>query len=155
MIAHDGMNHGELMADAMDLLRKGVGDDVLVLGCGAPIASAFGKADYCRIGCDVGLDWNDKLHMRLLHRERVSTKNSLANTYGRAPLDGRAFGNDPDVFFLRGGVRLSDAQRDELLFADADLGSVLLTSDDMGSWDDKQRNRYREALGVFLGKRRR
>jgi len=152
MVPHDGMNRGELMADAMGLLRRGAGEDVLILGCGVPLGSAFGRVEYCRIGCDVGLDWDDKLHMRLLHRERVSTKNSLANTYGRAPLDGRAFGNDPDVFFLRDDVRLSQAQRDELLFADADLGSVFLTSDDMSKWSDTARARYAEALRIFRAK---
>lgn len=149
-MSHDGLNRGELMADAVDLLRRGVGDDVLLLGCGVPLGSVFGKFDYCRIGCDVGLDWDDLPHMRMLHRERVSTKNSLANTYSRAPLDGRAFGNDPDVFFLRHGVRLTKAQRDELLFADADLGSVLLTSDDMSAWPREARERYLQALKIVI-----
>lgn len=152
MYPHDGLNCGELMADAMSLLRTGAGDDALILGCGVPLASAFGVVDYCRIGCDVGLDWNDKVYMRPLHRERVSTRNSLANTYGRAPLDGRAFGNDPDVFFLRADVKLTPGQRDELLFADADLGSVFLTSDDMGAWTPAMRQRYEEALRVFIGR---
>ena len=149
MRPHDGLNRGELMADAMGLLRRGAGEDALILGCGVPLGSAFGRVEYCRIGCDVGLDWDDKPHMRALHRERVSTKRSLENTYGRAPLDGRAFGNDPDVFFLRGDVALAQSQRDELLFADADLGSVLLTSDDMGAWDKEARARYGQALRVF------
>ena len=152
MVCHDGMNRGQLMADAMELLRKGAGEDALILACGVPMASAFGMVDYCRIGCDVGLDWDDAPHMRLLHRERVSTKNSLANTYGRAPLDGRAFANDPDVFFLRDDVRLSEAQRNELLFADADLGSMLLSSDDMGAWDERQRDRFRQAFTLLAGK---
>ena len=90
--------------------------------------------------------------MRLFNRERVSTKNSLINTYARMPLDGRAFGNDPDVFFLRDDVKLSQARRDELLFADADCGTVFLTSDDMGAWDDMQRSRYDMALNVFLAR---
>ena len=149
-MSHDGLNRGELMADAVDLVRRGVGDDVLLLGCGVPLGSVFGKFDYCRIGCDVGLDWDDLPHMRVLHRERVSTKNSLANTYARAPLNGRAFGNDPDVFFLRPDVRLSKAQRDELLFADADLGSVFLTSDDMGLWSHEDKKRYLEALKIVI-----
>ena len=149
MVPHGGRNRGELMADAMNLLRTGAGEDTLILGCGVPLGSAFGVVDYCRIGCDVGLDWDDAPHMRLLHRERVSTKNSLANTYGRAPLDGRAFGNDPDVFFLREDVHLTEAQRDELLFADADLGSVLLTSDDKGQWTRAMRKRYNEAVRVL------
>ena len=153
-MSHDGLNRGELMADAVDLLRRGVGDDVLLLGCGVPLGSVFGKFDYCRIGCDVGLDWDDLPHMRVLHRERISTKNSLANTYARAPLDGRAFGNDPDVFFLRPDVRLSNAQREELLFADADLGSVFLTSDDMSAWSHDSKKRYLEALKIVIERHR-
>lgn len=150
MVPHGGRNRGELMADALGLLRTGVEDaGALILGCGVPLGSAFGIVDYCRIGCDVGLDWDDKPIMRQLHRERVSTKNSLRNTRGRAPLDGRAFGNDPDVFFLREDVKLTEAQRDELLFTNANLGSVLLTSDDKGLWTRHMRKRYNDAVRVL------
>jgi alpha-galactosidase len=37
----------------------------------------------------------------MTHRERVSTKNSIDDTTFRRQLNGRAFMNDPDVFFLR------------------------------------------------------
>jgi alpha-galactosidase len=77
----------------------------------------------------------------------VSTKNSLANTRGRAHLDGRAFRCDPDVFFLRSDVRLTDEQRTELLEADATLGGVLFTSDDMSLWGADQRALFSRALG--------
>ena len=154
MEPHDGMNRGELMADALDLIREAVGEDVRLLLCGVPLTSAFGRADWCRVGCDVGLDWDDKAPMRLLHRERVSTKNSLANTRGRAHLDGLAFGCDPDVFFLRGkDCKLSDARKRELLAADETLGSVFLTSDDMGAWSADQLVTYRKALKGFCERR--
>lgn len=152
MVPHGGRNRGELMADAMQLLRAGVEDSTLILGCGVPLGSAFGIVDYCRIGCDVGLDWDDSLYMRGLHRERVSTKLSLRNTRARAPLDGRAFGNDPDVFFLRDDVKLTEEQRDELLFANASYGSVLLTSDDKDQWTKHMRRRYNDALRVLCGR---
>ena len=107
MVPHDGLNRGQLMADALGLLRESVPEGVAFDLCGVPLASALGRTEYCRIGCDVGLDWDDVPYMRLLHRERVSTKRSLANTRGRAHLDGRAFRNDPDVFFLRDDVKLT------------------------------------------------
>ena len=91
---------GQIMCEAMDFLRECVGDK-LILACGVPLGPSFGKVDYCRIGCDVGLDWNDKAYMRLFHRERVSTLNALGNAVGRRQLNGRAFINDPDVFFFR------------------------------------------------------
>ena len=153
LVPHDGMNRGELMADAMQLLREAAGEDTLLLGCGVPLASAFGVVDYCRIGCDVGLDWNDKPHMRLLHSERVSTKNSLGNTVSRAPLDGRAFGNDPDVFFLRPDVKLTAKRRATLLNTDAIRGSVLLTSDDMGDWDADDRGLFLSAVRTLLARK--
>lgn len=150
MLAHDGCNRGQLMHDALGLVRSAVPTDVLLLGCGVPLGSAFGIVDYCRIGCDVGLDWDGKLYMRGLDRERVSTKRSLANTIGRAPLDGRAFANDPDVFFLRDDVKLSAAQRALLLETDCTSASVLMTSDDMRSWDERARTRYRHAVRALL-----
>ena len=153
MIPHGGMNRGELMADAMGLLRTGVEEaGAFILGCGVPLGSAFGVVDYCRIGCDVGLDWDDVPYMRWLHRERVSTRLSLLNTRYRAPLDGRAFGNDPDVFFLRDDVKLTEEQCDELLFANASFGSVLLTSDDKDQWTRHMRKRYNDALRVLCGR---
>lgn len=152
MVPHDGLNRGQLMADALDLLRASVPSDVAFDLCGVPMASAFGRCEYCRIGCDVGLDWDDKPYMRMLHRERVSTKNSLANTLGRAHLNGHAFLNDPDVFFLRNDVRLTPSQREGLLAADEACGGVLFTSDDMGEWGQDQLSRYRRAVRVLCSR---
>lgn len=148
LLPHDGMNRGQLMADAMALLRTAAGDSAEILGCGVPLGSAFGVVEHCRIGCDVGLDWDDKPPMRLLHRERVSTKNSLANTVYRAPLNGRVFYNDPDVVFLRTTVSLSKAQRALLLDGDACFGGALLSSDDMGAWNDEQLHLFQTALDM-------
>ena len=152
MVAHAGLNRGELMSDAIELLRKGAGEQTLIIGSGVPLASAFGKLDYCRIGCSVCLDWNGGKHARLSRRDRASARCSLSNTYARAPLDGRAFGNDPDVFYLRPDVRLSDGQRFERLMAYADLGHVLLTSDDMDMWTPPMRERYAHALEALAAR---
>ena len=84
------------MCDAMDLIRELCGDK-LILGCGVPLAPAFGKVDFCRIGADMALSWGKKP----FSREDVSTKHALLNTIFRRELDGRAFLNDPDVFLLR------------------------------------------------------
>jgi hypothetical protein len=137
---------------AIDLMRASVPEDVMFDLCGVPLSSAMGRTEFCRIGCDVGLDWDDIPWMRLLHRERVSTKRSLANTRGRAHLDGRAFRNDPDVFFLRYDVRLTNEQRTDLINTDAALGGMFLTSDDVSVWDDRQRLAFKKALATFTGK---
>lgn len=60
MIPRMGKSRGEIMWEAMDLIRDLVGPEKLVLGCGVPLASAFRKVDYCRIGSDVAPWWEGK-----------------------------------------------------------------------------------------------
>lgn len=130
---------GAVMADGMALLRELAGD-AFILGCGVPLASAFGKVDYCRIGCDVSLDWDDKPYMRLMHRERVSTKNTVLDSVFRRQLNGRAFLNDPDVFLLRSDrTGMTAEQKACLAEVNALCGSVLFTSDNAAEYTDAQR----------------
>ena len=134
------------MIRAMDFLREVCGDK-LILGCGVPVMPAFGRVDYCRISCDVGLDWDDKWIMRIIHRERVSTKQAIANTLFRRQLNGRAYWSDPDVFFLREeNMRLTQKQKLLLARVNALLGGVLLTSDDPAAYGEAQRKAYRGLL---------
>ena len=149
----EGKTRGRIMHEAVQLLRRAVGEDCLIDGCGVPLGSAFGVFDYCRIGCDVGLDWDDAPHMRLLHRERVSTKNAVGNVAGRAPLDGRAFGNDPDVVFLRGDIRLTQEQKLDVLASAANYGSMLLTSDDMGKWSLEDLAVFRAGIDILCNRK--
>ncbi len=132
------------MYRAVDLLRDCAGDKE-ILGCGVPLMPAFGKFEYCRIGCDVTLDWNDRLYMHGFHRERPSSRNSLANTVSRRQLNGRAWLNDPDVFFVRDeNLDLSDSQKEAMIRLDALLGGVFLTSDDPGSYSPQMIETYKE-----------
>ena len=137
------------MYRAMNLLRSWCGDK-LILGCGVPVMPAFGLVDYCRIGCDVGLDWDDKWYMRLFHRERVSTRQAINNTLFRRSLNGRAYGSDPDVFFLRDeNCALTDSQKYTLATVDSLLGNVFLTSDMPSHYTEKQRAEYRRLRTLF------
>ena len=134
------------MRRALELLRRLCGDR-LILGCGVPLMPAFGLVDYCRIGCDVGLDWDDKPYMRLVNRERVSTRHSIGNTIFRRQLSGRAWLNDPDVFFLRErNLKLTQEQKHVLATVNSVLGGVLLHSDNMAHYDAAARAQYARLL---------
>lgn len=138
IIPRSDKTRGQIMSEAMEFLRECAGD-ALILGCGVPLASAFGKVDYCRIGCDVSLDWNDKPHMRLMHRERISTRNSILNTVFRRQLDHRAFLSDPDVFLLRPcNISMSEEKRCCLAEINALMGSVLFTSDNFFDYTETE-----------------
>ena len=137
------------MGRAMKLLRQWCGDK-LILGCGVPLMPCFGVVDYCRIGCDVSLSWDDKWFMRLLHRERVSTRQSIDNTVFRRQLNGRAFGNDPDVFLLREeNCRLTPEEKDKLSTANALFGNILLCSDNPANYSPETMARFARVQRIF------
>jgi alpha-galactosidase len=132
------------MIRAMKFLRELCGKHP-ILGCGVPVMPAFGLVEYCRISCDVSLDWNDKLHMRLIHRERPITRQAIGNTVFRRQINNRAYISDPDVFFLReDNLKLSDVRKDILVTIGALLGGVFLTSDDPSSYTEEMKEKYRQ-----------
>ena len=127
------------MCEAMDFIRECVGDK-LILGCGVPLHPAFGKVDYCRIGADIGLEW-DRSKMIL---EDVCTRTTLWNTIFRRGLNGRAFANDPDVFLLRdNNMTMGFTQRKISATVNHIFGSLLFTSDNVGDYN-------REKMDVLL-----
>ena len=148
LIPRRDRTRAQVMYDGMRLLRELCGD-ALILGCGVPLVPAFGLVDYCRIGCDMTLNWAGEFRMRFFHRESASTRNTILNTVFRRHLDGRAFRNDPDVFLLRDdNMKLSLRHRETLATVNALFGGVLFTSDNVGQYDDAKRAAYRriEAL---------
>lgn len=138
-----GRSRGVIMSDAMDFLRECCGNKT-ILGCGVPLAQAFGKVEYCRIGADIGLNWDMKSLKMLHHRERVSTVNSLRSTISRKLLSHRVFLNDPDVFILREeNNKLSPAEKHSLFVLNLALGDLVFTSDNLDNYSPEILQRYR------------
>lgn len=134
---------GQIMCDGMDLLRECVGDK-LILGCGVPLAPAFGKVDFCRIGADMGLDWRRN---PFTTREDVSTPNAIYNTVFRRHLDGRAFLNDPDVFLLRdNNMFMSYEKRKLIAKINHIFGNLLFTSDNVDRYDADKIKAFSKAV---------
>lgn len=129
-----GKSRGEIMCDAMNFLRQCCGDKI-ILGCGVPLGPAFGKVDFCRIGADVGLSWDNKA----ISREDVSSQHTLLNTVFRRHLDGRAFLNDPDVFLLRDtNISMTPPQRELIAKVNSLCGNLLFVSDNVDEYSQKQ-----------------
>lgn len=143
-----GKTRAETAEFAYELLREELGDK-LILGCGATLANGFERFDYMRIGPDVSLKFDDVAYMRKFHPERISTKVTLCNTIFRSPMNSHAFGNDPDVFLLREeGLSLSADQRYALSLINALFGSLLMTSDNPGNYNDEQNKILAKILEV-------
>ncbi len=146
IIPRNNKSRGQLMCECMDLLRDCVGDK-LILGCGVPLAPAFGKVDFCRTGADMGLSWGRSLYLYSTHREDVSTERNIYNTIFRRGLDGRAFVNDPDVILLRDYNIHMDASRRELIAKINTLfGNLIFISDNIGRYNPDQLALFRDAI---------
>ena len=146
---YDGRTRCMVQGDAYKLLHDTL-KDKLILGCGANIINSYLNFDYLRIGPDVSLKFDDIPLMRLFHRERISTKVTLKNTIFRSIFNGHLFGNDPDVFLLRDdNIELSVKQRRALTIINALFGSVLMTSDDIATYDEQKKATLKEALDIF------
>ncbi|MRG96337.1 glycoside hydrolase family 36 protein [Polyangium spumosum] len=162
LVPRHGKTRGEMMTCAMELARELVGDK-MILGCGVPLGPAFGRVEYCRIGPDVGHEWKNTLTRGLGIRETISTVTALENAVGRHHLSGRAFLNDPDVFFLRdlsfGHERfdpflalqqarwgkkqpLSRDEKYTLFLLNNLFGRLVFTSDDIDEYDDEVMDLY-------------
>lgn len=136
---HDNKTRGTIMCEAMDFLRECVGDK-LILGCGVPLGPAFGVVDACRISCDVDLSYGGKFYNSMsINNELPSAQNAINNSMFRRHLNGRAFLNDPDVFFLR-DHNLTFTWEQKLLLAKINnlFGRVLFVSDDAGEYSEAE-----------------
>lgn len=135
----DNKTRGTIMCEAMDFLRECVGDK-LILGCGVPLGPAFGVVDACRISCDVDLSYVGKFYNSMsINNELPSAQNAINNSMFRRHLNGRAFLNDPDVFFLR-DRNLTFTWEQKLLLAKINnlFGRVLFVSDDAGEYSEAE-----------------
>ena len=144
-----GKSRCQVQSEAYHFLRE-VLKGKLILGCGANIMNSYGNFDYLRIGPDVSLKFDDAAFMRMFHRERISTKVTLQNTIYRHLFNQHLFGNDPDVFLLRDeNIELSKKQRYALTIINALFGSVLMTSDNIATYNDYQKSVLDKALDLF------
>lgn len=134
--------------DSYQFLRDTLGDK-LILGCGGVLSNASQLFDYMRIGTDVSLAFDDVWFMRMMHRERVSTKLTVQNTVYRSMFDGAWFGCDPDVFLLRDGIGLNKEQKKSLATLNALFGSVLMTSDNFADYDQDKKEFLSHILALF------
>ena len=126
---------GEIMCDAMELVRRLSGEKLL-LSCGVPMMPAFGNTDFCRIGADISLEWKQG---RFDGRENKSTPNAVESTVFRRHLDGRAFLNDPDVFLLRNhNIGIDLKKRQLIAKINSMFGNLLFCSDDVSEYTDEQ-----------------
>jgi alpha-galactosidase len=135
----NGKTRGMLMREAMELAREAAGEKTYILGCGVPLASAFGIVDACRVSCDVALQFKSSPLSGLINNEIPNAKNAINNSIFRRHLSGRVFANDPDVFFLRdNNLSYTEAQKLTLAKVNNMFGDILFVSDNVGDYSEEK-----------------
>ncbi len=143
LVPRNGKTRAMIMNDALKLLVAWK-SKAKIIGCGVPLTPAMGKLEYCRIGPDIGLNWDTKWMKKLKNLERISTMNAIHNTINRSFLNGITFGNDPDVSILRtSNNRLKEHQKKTLFYVNHLLGNLNFISDNPTEWTDSILNIYK------------
>jgi alpha-galactosidase len=135
-----------------DAIRRGAGDDVFILGCGAPLGACIGVVDGMRIGPDVAPWW-------LPSPERWSPpgygETSPATAYALAAMKARQFMhrhlwlNDPDCVMLR--TQQTSLSADEVrrwAMAVGESGGMVLVSDDLALLGAQERALLDEVIAL-------
>lgn len=131
-----------------DAIRRGAGDDVFILGCGAPLGALVGVVDGMRIGPDVAPAWDppgDRLPGYT--GAEPSTKNAWRNTAARSFLHRQLWLNDPDCVMLRTReTDLTEAQVRAWALGVGASGGMVLVSDDLALLDADARRLLDEVI---------
>lgn len=135
----NGKSRGTIMCESMAFLRECCGDK-LILGCGVHLGACFGYVDACRVSCDVDLKYSGKIFNKFSN-EAPCAQNAMISTIFRRHLDGRAFCNDPDVFFFRDtNLQFTDEQKNLLAQVNNICGNVLFVSDNVSEYREEYLN---------------
>ena len=122
----------ERVRAGFDAIRRGAGDDVFILGCGAPLGAGIGAVDGMRIGPDVAPAWDPVPSGRGYDDTTPATANALRATEARSFQHRRLWLNDPDCLMLRtSDTGLDRSQIETWAAAVGRSGGMVLLSDDL------------------------
>ncbi|TGM06242.1 glycosyl hydrolase [Leptospira barantonii] len=128
-----GISPHKRYADTIRFIRKVVGKDVFLLGCGAPIYPSIGLFDAMRISCDVAPFWGrEKKRILAKDKHALSTERALINDITRSSMHRNLWYNDPDCLLVRESKNdMNPAQTQLMASVMAVSGGMILVSDDL------------------------
>lgn len=111
-VRHAGVERHRAYRHAIEAFRDAVGDDVVLLACGAPVIPSLGVFDAIRVGPDVAEVWENDHASRYLHvLSTPQARYAVATSVHRLWLQ-PLIGTDPDVAYFRTRYcLLTDAQK--------------------------------------------
>jgi alpha-galactosidase len=127
------LTRAQILHNGVKTIRKGIGEDSFLLGCGAPLGPCIGLVDAMRISMDTGPKWQslDKLSEKLAFSGPV-LKRALINILYRSFMHNYWWINDPDCLMIRRTdtkLNLEEIRLQLTVFGIS--GGQILISDDM------------------------
>lgn len=119
--------------EGLRIVRRGAGDDAVLVGCGAPLLPSIGLVDAMRVGPDV-LPETPGAEPDLEHPIRI--------TNARRWMNGRLWVSDPDTLVARAEI----AEREAWAAHVAGYGGLAFSSDRLAALDERGLELTRAAL---------
>ncbi len=120
----------------ISLLREAIGDATFIL-TDAPVISAVGIADYCRVSGRAINSWKGNLFNRLFSRHN-SARGTVRSMVARRHLDGRVFRNYPvTVHYATHDSRLNTEMKSILLLVTRFFSGALLAIDNLDDYSEE------------------
>ncbi|WP_061226229.1 glycoside hydrolase family 36 protein [Leptospira interrogans] len=128
-----GVSPHKRYTDVIKFIRKIVGKEVFLLGCGAPIYPSIGLFDAMRISCDVAPFWGrEKVRILSKDKHALCTERALINDINRSSMHRNLWINDPDCLLVRESKnKMTTAQTQLMASIMAISGGMLFISDDL------------------------
>ncbi len=137
-----GKQEARKAREIMQLLRDTMGKDVTFIVTDAPIISAAGIADYCRVSGQKINRWKGSLFSRIFKLHN-SARGTVRSMIARRHLDGRVFRNYPvKTYYDPKGSWLTEEQKSILIIVSRFFSGAVLVNDDLSIYTE-------ELKGVF------
>jgi len=133
----------------METIRKAVGEDSFILGCGSPLLPAVGYVDGMRIGPDTTPFWGEE------DNGAPAARWALRNAITRYFMHDRLWLNDPDCLILREEkTDLTQKEKELYSYTCGVLDNMIIESDDLSLVRDHGKKVLKETLELLGGRPR-
>ncbi len=127
--------------EIISLLREAIGDATFIV-TDAPIISAAGIADYCRVSGQVTNSWKGNVFSRIFRRHN-SARGTVRSMVARRHLDGRVFRNYPvRVHYAMDASHLTPEMKSILLIVTHFFSGALVASDNLAEYSQDLKNLF-------------
>jgi len=144
--AHDpAVPRATRLRRGLEAIRRGAGEEALLLGCGCPLGPAVGVVDAMRIGPDVASTWSSEGGIPGIEATLPAARSAIHGTLVRTWMHRRYWVNDPDCLVARDAA-LGETEVATLAAAIGVSGGSFFLSDDLAQLSPGRRALARETL---------